>query len=238
MSSALAHIGPADRPPAIPLNLVGDFGGAGMVLTVGILAALIERSRTGMGQVVDAAMTDSSALLMSSVYGQRAGGSWLDTRESNSVDGGAPFYNVYEAADGTYLSIGALVPEHYTRVLEVCGIDAAEWPSADDRDSWPRMRARLAAIFRTRTRAEWVGEFEGIEASFAPVLSMAEAHQHPYHRERRSFVEVDGVLQPAPAPRFGRTPSSAGSVARERFGASELMEQLGINASGGAGEAE
>ena len=236
MSSALAHIGPADRPPAIPLNLVGDFGGAGMVLTVGILAALVERSRTGLGQVIDAAMTDASALLMSSVYGQRASGQWSDARESNSVDGGAPFYNVYETADERYVAVGALVPDHYRRVLEVCGIDPDQSPPMDDRAGWPQMRARLAAIFATRGQAAWVSAFDGVEASFAPVLTMADVQEHPYHRERESFVDIGGVMQPAPAPRFDRTPSAARAVVREQFAVSELLARLGTASTHTDGE--
>lgn len=205
MSSALAHIGPREGPPIVPLNLVGDFGGGGMLLVVGVLGALVERASSGRGQVVDAAMTDGSAQLMAWAYAARGHGAWSDGRGGNVTDGSAPFYRAYETADGAYISVGALDPAHYGALMRICEID----PTADqyDRSGWRDLSTRLEALFRTRTRAEWVELFAGVDASFAPVLTADEAPQHPYSVERGSFIEVNGVVQPAPAPRFDRTPS-------------------------------
>jgi alpha-methylacyl-CoA racemase len=205
MSSALAHIGPREGPPVVPLNLVGDFGGGGMLLVTGVLGALVERGTSGRGQVVDAAMTDGSAQLMAWAYAARAHGDWSDERGANATDGSAPFYRAYETADGGFVSVGALDPGHYAELMRVCGIDPA--PDQYDRTQWPALSRRLEETFAARDRASWVARFDGVETSFAPVLTMAEAHTHPYNVERETFVELDGVLQPAPAPRFDRTPS-------------------------------
>lgn len=207
MSTALAHIGPPDREPVVPLNLVGDFGGGGTFLVVGVLAALLERARSGRGQVVDAAMTDGSALLMASVYGLHAAGVWSAVRGVNPTDGSAPYYGVYRTADGHYVTVGALDARHRDALLLTCGIDPSEVDSWEDRSSWPALRARLEQIFASATRAEWERRFTDIDASVAPVLTLDEAWQHPFHHERGTFPVIDGVRQPAPAPRFDRTPS-------------------------------
>lgn len=206
MSSALAHLGAPGGPPTVPLNLVGDYGAGGMLLVVGVLAALVERSDSGSGQVVDAAMTDGSALLMASVFAMRANGVWVDRREANWVDGGAPFYRAYQTSDDKFVSVAALEPSHYAALMRVCAVP--DPPLQGDREAWPRVSSLLAATFARKTREEWVDEFADVDASFAPVLTMAEVADHPYHRERGTFLQHGGVIQPAPAPRFERTPSA------------------------------
>lgn len=211
LAGVLHHIGPAGGPPVPPVNLVGDFGGGGMLLALGIVSALVERAASGRGQVVDAAMVDGAALLMSVFWGLDAMGYWSEARGTNLLDGGAHFYGVYETADGRWVSVGAFEPKFYAELLAVLGLDGEELPDQMDRDAWPAMRERLAAIFRTRTRDEWVAAMEGHEVCFAPVLTMREARDHPHHRARATFTEVDGAPHPAPAPRFSRTP---GAIAR------------------------
>jgi alpha-methylacyl-CoA racemase len=205
ISGALAPIGRAGERPVPPLNLVGDFGGGGMLLAVGILAALVERGQSGRGQVVDAAMVDGSALLTSFVYGLRAAGAWQDERGVNLLDGGAPFYDTYETADGGYVAVGALEPQFYAALLNGLGLADAGLPAQHDRSGWPELRRRLAAAFARRSRDEWAAVFAGTDACVAPVLSMAEAPGHPHAQARSAFTEIGGVTQPAPAPRFGRT---------------------------------
>ncbi len=207
LSGALHSIGRADGPPAPPLNLVGDFGGGGMLLAVGVLAALIEAGRSGAGQTVDAAMLDGSALLATMFYGMRDMGQWDGGRGGNLLDGGAHFYDVYETADGKYVSIGAMEAKFYANLLRELGLDAAELPEQYDKRSWPAMKERFAAIFKTRTRDEWAAQLESAEICFAPVLDLDEARTFGQNRDRGVFVEHDGVVQPAPAPRFERTPS-------------------------------
>jgi alpha-methylacyl-CoA racemase len=226
MSSALAHLG-TTRRPVPPLNLVGDFGGGAMFLVAGVLAAVIEVGRSGVGQIVDAAMTDGSALLMASVYGLRAAGMWTDDREDNMTDGGAPYYGCYETADGRWIAIGALDARHWDSVLRVCGLDPAEQPARDDRATWPATRSTLAEVFASRDRREWEAAFAGIDASFAPVLTMGEAWEHPFHRERGTFPVIDGVRQPASAPRFSRTPGSAG--VSMSIPPAEVLRTLGVS---------
>jgi alpha-methylacyl-CoA racemase len=205
LAGVLDAIGPADGPPVVPLNLAGDFGGGGMYLAFGIACALIEAARSGQGQVVDAAMVDGAASLMTYFFGYRAGGQWKG-RGHSVTSGASPFYAVYETRDGKYVSIGAAEPKFYAELLRRTGLDKAQLPDRGDRANWPLIRARLAEVFRTRTRDEWCAELEQGETCFAPVLSMEEAAAHPHNRARGTFVEVDGMLQPAPAPRFSRTP--------------------------------
>jgi alpha-methylacyl-CoA racemase len=207
VAGALEPIGRAGGPPVPPLNLVADFGGGGMLLAVGILAALLERERSGRGQVVDAAMVEGAALLTTMLHGFRAAGLWEGERGANLLDSGAPFYDVYETADGRYVAVGAIEPQFFAALLEGLGIDPAGVPAQHDRSGWPALRERLAASFRTRTRDEWSGHFAGSDACVAPVLDPGEAPAHPHLRARRSFVEVGGVAVPGPAPRFGRTPT-------------------------------
>ncbi len=213
LSGALHAMGPADRPPAVPLNLVGDYGGGGMFLALGVVAALYESRQSGQGQVVDAAMTDGAAVLMAAQYGLQAKGFWSDARESNFLDGSAPFYSTYRCADGKYISIGPIEPQFYRELVQRCEIDdptmAAQW----DTVRWPEQKAALAALFAQRSRDAWCALLEGSDVCFAPVLSMGEAPTHAHNQARGTFVVADGVVQPAPAPRFGRTVSALPSAA-------------------------
>jgi alpha-methylacyl-CoA racemase len=207
ISGALAPIGRAGEPPVPPLNLVGDFGGGGMLLAMGILAALVERTTSGLGQVIDAAMVDGSALLTSFMYGMRATGSWQDQRGSNLLDGGAPFYDTYTTLEGGSVAVGALEPQFYAALLDGLGLTGAELPPQHDRAGWPVLRERFAGIFAARSRDEWAQIFDGTDACVSPVLTMAEAPVHPHATARDAFIEVGGVVQPAPAPRFSRSPA-------------------------------
>jgi len=208
VAGSLDPIGRAGERPVPPLNLLGDFGGGGMLLAVGVLAALLERERSGRGQVVDAAMVDGSALLATFIHGLRAAGAWQDQRGSNLLDGGAPFYDTYQTADGKFIAVGALESKFYAELLDRLGLDAAELPAQLDRSGWPVLRDRLTAAFAQRTQAEWVKVFDGSDACVTPVLSMADAAGHPHNLARGTFIEVGGVCQPAPAPRFSRTPAA------------------------------
>jgi crotonobetainyl-CoA:carnitine CoA-transferase CaiB-like acyl-CoA transferase len=206
LTGALHAIGRAGGPPTPPLNLVGDFGGGALYLVVGVLAAIIAARQTGCGQVVDAAMVDGASSLMTSIYGGKASGRLAGPRGTNITDSGAHFYEVYECADRRYISVAAIEAKFYAELLRLLEIDPASMPPQMDRARWPEAKARLAERFRTRTRDDWCMLLEGSDACFAPVLSMDEAPDHPHNRSRNTFVEVDGVRQPAPAPRFGGTP--------------------------------
>jgi alpha-methylacyl-CoA racemase len=205
ISGALSLVGRAGEAPVPPVNLIGDFGGGGMLLALGIVAALVERAGSGRGQVVDAAMVDGSGLLTSFLYGMRAAGSWQDRRGSNLLDGGAPFYDTYPTSDGEYMAVGALEPQFYSALLHGLGLTEAGLPGQHDRSGWPVLRQRFAETFASRTRAEWDAVFAGTDACVSPVLNLAEAAAHPHAVARNAFVEIAGVSQPAPAPRFGRT---------------------------------
>jgi len=209
VAGALRHFARAGQPPTPPLNLVADYGGGGMLLVSGVLAALVEAGRSGRGQVVDAAMVDGVAMLMATFHGLRAQGLWRDEPGTNLLDTGAPFYDVYAAADGGYVAVGALEPQFYAALLRGLGLDREELPDQYDVSGWPALRARFASTFATGTRDEWAAVFEGTDACVAPVLSLAEAPEHPHLLARGTFVSVDGVVQPAPAPRFSRTPTAA-----------------------------
>jgi alpha-methylacyl-CoA racemase len=191
-----------------PLNLVGDFGGGGMLLAVGVLAALLEARSSGRGQVVDAAMADGAALLATMFYGMRDHGQWSDELESNLLDGGAPFYDVYETADGKHVSVGAIEPQFYASFLRVLGLEDEAPPHQMDPAGWPAFKPRVAEVFRSRTREEWCEAMRGSEVCFAPVLDWDEAREHRDNVERGRFVEHAGHVQPAPAPRFDRTPGA------------------------------
>jgi alpha-methylacyl-CoA racemase len=208
LSGALHAIGRAGERPVPPLNLVGDFGGGALYLAVGVLSALLEASRSGRGQVVDAAMVDGAASLLTLFHGMAAAGTWTGERGTNLLDGGAPFYDVYETADGKYLAVGALEPRFYAELLRLTGLAGEDLAAQADVARWPELRRRFAEVFRQRTRDEWCQLLEGTEACVAPVLSLAEAPDHPHMAARGTFVEVDGVVQPAPAPRFSRTPGA------------------------------
>jgi alpha-methylacyl-CoA racemase len=211
LAGALHPLGRAGEKPAIPLNLIGDFGGGGLMLALGIVAALFEAQSSGQGQVVDAAMVDGAALLMASIYGAQQTGFWSEQRGTNLLDSGAHFYEVYETSDGEYVSIGAIEKQFYQELLERIGLSGEELPEQMDASQWPAMKRRLTAIFKTRTRNEWCEIFQGSDACFAPVLKMSEAHEHPHNRLRSTFVDANGALQPRPAPRFSRTPTEVGS---------------------------
>jgi len=203
LSGTLAMVGRAGEPPVPPLTLVGDFGGGGMLLAFGIVCALLEAQRSGQGQVVDAAMVDGAALLATMFHGMRATGAWTDERGTNLLDGGAGHYEVYETADGRHISLGALDPKSYALLAGLTGLDPL--PDLDDRTAWPATKARIAALAKTKTRDEWCELLEGTDACFAPVLDPGEAPHHPHNEQRGTFVEIGGVVQPAPAPRFSRT---------------------------------
>ncbi|WP_024538780.1 CaiB/BaiF CoA transferase family protein [Comamonas badia] len=207
LTGALHAIGPAAQPLP-PLNLAGDYGGGGMLLAMGVLAAHAQAVHTGMGQVVDAAMTDGAALLMAAQYGLMAKGFWQDARASNFLDGAAHFYGTYACQDGKHVSVGAIEPQFYAQLLGLCGVTDPDFEHQWQQGEWAALRAKLAQVFLTRTRAQWCEVLEGSDACFAPVLSMNEAPEHPHNVARGTFVRPDGVLQPAPAPRFDRTPSA------------------------------
>ncbi|WP_244928942.1 CaiB/BaiF CoA-transferase family protein [Nocardioides sp. W7] len=208
ITGALASIARPGQPPTVPLNLVGDYGGGSMLLLVGVLAALWERERSGRGQVVDAAMVDGASLLVQAFWSLRGRGEWRETPASNVVDGGAPFYDVYRCRDGLDVTVAALEPPFYAALLRGLGVPPGELPAQYDRGGWPATKARFADLFASRPRAEWLAVFDGTDACVAPVLGFDEAESHPHLVGRGTLVEVDGVLQAAPAPRFSRTPSA------------------------------
>lgn len=205
LSGALHAIGEPGGKPVVPLNLVADCGGGAMLLVVGVLAAALEARTSGKGQVVDAAMTDGSALLMTMMYTLKAMGNWTQQRGSNLLDGGAHFYDTYRCADGKYISIGPIEPQFYTLFLQKTGITDPDFKQQWERARWPELKTRLAAHLETRTRDEWCALLEGSDACVAPVLDMDEAPEHPHNQARGTFIEVGGVIQPAPAPRFSRS---------------------------------
>ena len=228
VAGALHPIGTEERPVP-PLNLVADFGGGGMFLVVGMVAALLARERGGRGQVVDAAMVDGVAHLTTMVHAMHAAGLWSPLRRSNLLDGGAPFYDVYECADGQHVAVGALEPQFFAALLEGLAIDPDSVPGQHDRPRWPELRLALAEAFRSASRAEWQTVFEGTDACVSPVLSVVEAPHHPHLASRRTFLTVDDVIQPAPAPRFGGTPTReprpAGSIGADT---DAILRSLGV----------
>jgi alpha-methylacyl-CoA racemase len=206
LSGVLHALGRKADKPLPPMNLVGDFGGGGMLLAFGIVSALFEAQRSGKGQVVDAAMVDGASLLMAPIYGLQKMGRWNgDERGVNLLDTGAHFYEVYETSDGKYISLGSIEPQFYALLLEKAGLDKEEFADQQNRDKWPDYKDQLEALFKTKTRDEWCEIMEYTDICFAPVLSMNEAHAHPHNAERGTFIEVEGVKQPGPAPRFSRT---------------------------------
>jgi alpha-methylacyl-CoA racemase len=207
LTGALHSIGRRGEAPVPPLNLVGDFGGGGVYLALGVVAGLLEAQKSGKGQVIDVAMIDGASSLMAAIYGLRGAGVWNDNRGENILDTGAHYYNVYETSDGKYVSIGSIEGKFYAELLRLTGLEGEKLPRQNDRTQWPAFQERLKTVFKTKTRDQWCAIMEGSEVCFAPVLTMIEAPQHPHNRHRGTFVEVDGVVQPAPAPRFSRTPS-------------------------------
>jgi alpha-methylacyl-CoA racemase len=213
VTGALAAIGGKDKPVP-PLNLVGDFGGGALYLVVGVLAALLEAKKSGKGQVVDAAMCDGAASLMSFFFDMAASGRWSDQRESNFLDGGAHFYGVYECSCGHFISIGSIEPQFYTLLREHAGLSDDDFDRQMDPKAWPALKAKLTEVFKTRTREDWCQLMEGTDVCFAPILTMKEAPDHPHMAAREIFVTRHGVTQPAPAPRFSRTPSAIRDAAK------------------------
>jgi alpha-methylacyl-CoA racemase len=206
LAGALAHFGRRGELPVPPLNLIGDFGGGGMFLAFGVVCGVLEAQRSGLGQVVDTAMIDGSAILMSMFWGFRAGSHNENARGTNVLDTGAHFYDVYECADGAVISVGAIEPQFYTELLRLAGVgDDVTFARQMDPSTWPAAKARLTEVFKTKTRDEWCELMEMTDACFAPVLTMGEALEHPHHKARNSFVTIDGLPQPVPAPRFSRT---------------------------------
>jgi alpha-methylacyl-CoA racemase len=229
LTGALHAIGPRDGPPTPPLNLLGDFAGGGLYLALGVTAALVARERTGLGQVVDAAMVDGIASLLTFVLAQRAAGAWTDERGSNSLDGGAPWYAVYETADGGYVSVGAIEDRFYEALLRLLGLDPGGLPPRADKAGWPTIRAQIADRLRGRPRDEWARMAEGTDACLVPVLSLTEAPQHAHLRARSTYVVRDGVLQAGPAPRFAGTPAElSGGPAAPGMGGRAALEAWGL----------
>ncbi len=240
LAGVLAHLGREGEKPTPPINLVGDFGGGGMLMAFGMVCALLEAQRSGAGQVVDAAMVDGSATLMMMMWAFSAMGIWSEERGTNLLDTGAHFYDTYECADGGFVSIGSIEPQFYAQLLELSGLEASyrdrgeELPHQMNKPEWGAMKDRLAEIFRTRTRDEWCEVMEGSDVCFAPVLTMSEATRHPHNVARGSFVDIAGIVQPAPAPRFSRTtaevqrpPAHAGQHTDEILG-----DWLGLDGAG------
>lgn len=231
LAGALEPIGRAGGPPVIPLNLLGDNAG-GMMLAFGLVCALLEARSTGRGQVVDAAMVDAASLLMTQFHGRRRNGTWHDERGTNYLDSGAPFYDVYQTSDGKYVSIGAIEPKFHRQLFRRIGLDPAGLADPITSADWPALRTRLTALFRTRTREEWTALLAGTDSCFAPVLGLAEVAQHPHHVARSAFVEVAGVPQPAPAPRFSRTPGAvAGPPPAPGDDSTEVLGDWGFSAA-------
>ena len=215
LSGALHAVGKTGTGPVPPLNLVGDFGGGGMFLAFGVVSALLEAKRSGKGQVVDVSMVEGSAYLMAAIYGFYAQGGWSDERGTNVLDGGVPYYDTYRTKDDKWVGIGAIEGRFYQELISRLGLTGEKLPKQHDRKGWPLLKERFTAVFATKTRAEWEKIFEGSDACFAPVLSMGEAASHPHNVARQSFVAPGGIVQPAPAPRFSRTPPELGSPPSE-----------------------
>lgn len=215
LAGALHAFGRAGEKPTPPINLVGDFGGGGMFLAFGMVCALLEAKTSGKGQVVDCAMVDGAASLMSMIWGFRAMGRWADQRGVNLLDTGAHFYDTYETADGRHVAIGSIEPQFYAELRRLAGLETdKEFDTQMDPRSWPHLKQRLAEVFRAKTLMEWNDIMEGSDVCYAPVLSMSEAPSHPHNKARGTFVEIDGVIQPAPAPRFCRTPADKPTVSQ------------------------
>jgi alpha-methylacyl-CoA racemase len=231
LSGALHAIGRTGEAPVPPLNLVGDFGGGGMLLAFGVACALFEARVSGKGQVVDAAMIDGASLLTTMFWGMRAAGRWSDERGTNVLDTGAPWYDTYATKDREFVAIGAIEPKFYAELLQRLGLAGEALPDQNDRDGWPALRARFADVFRTRTRDEWSAIFEGSDACFAPILSFREAAEHPHALAREAHVTIGNVRQPAPAPRFSRTPGGVHRAPPERGALGrEALRDWGFNA--------
>ena len=230
LTGALAAIGRPGSPPVPPLNLIGDFGGGGMLLALGLVAALLESKESKKGQVVDAAMTDGSALLMTMIYTMQSSGVWKTSMGSNLLDGGSHFYDTYECKDGKFISLGSIEPQFYALLCQIAELDESIFGNQMSRDSWPEKKEAIKKIILDKTRDEWCKLMEGTDACFAPVLDMSEAPKHPHNIERKTFIDLEGVTQPAPAPRFSRTEPevvSSPSVVGEHT--DEVLTSIGLS---------
>lgn len=228
LTGALSSIGSKNSAPLPPLNLVGDFGGGGMVLAMGICAALVEVSKSGKGQIIDSAMTDGSALLMSMMYGFYSAGIWTDHRESNLLDGAAHFYGCYECKDKKFVSIGSIEPQFYKELIKRLGLDYNVFKDQMDRSKWPEFKKIIEKKFKEKTRDEWCDVMEGGDVCFAPVLSLEESINYKHNKERETFVDIDGVIQPAPAPRFSNTPGEIKhSPVKKGENTREILKNIG-----------
>ncbi len=223
LTGALHAVGDGDGRPRPPLNLVGDYGGGALYLAFGLLAGVLNVRNGGTGQVIDCAMTDGAASLSAMFYGMKAMGIWSDEREANLLDGGAHFYDTYACSDGKWVSIGSIEPQFYALLLEKAGLTDPDFSAQMDRSKWPQLKQKMMAVFKTKTRDEWCALMEGSDVCFAPVLSMSEAPHHAHNVERQTFIELDGVMQPAPAPRFSATP---GEVQRPPAGIDEHRTEI------------
>ena len=231
VAGALSAFGSRGGPPTPPINVVGDFGGGGLLLAFGVLAALVERATSGVGQVVDAAMVDGTAMLLAPFYAARQVGFWTDERGTNELDGGRPWYRPYECADGGWVAVGAIEPQFYAALLDGLGLDAAAVPDRADPAAHDALHALFESTFRTRTRDEWAVHFASSDACVAPVLSLAEAPQHAHNVARGTFVDVEGVAQHAPAPRFDRTPGAIGARCLAGEHTDDVLSALGLSAA-------
>jgi alpha-methylacyl-CoA racemase len=232
LTGLLHAIGRKGDKPVPPLNLVGDYGGGGMLLAFGMVCGLLETQRSGKGQIIDVAMTDGAALLFGAVSGLHASGYWTDERGTNLLDSGAHFYDVYETKDGKYVSVGSIEPQFYKILLEKLGLAGADLPAQMDRSAWPALKERFTALFKTKTKDEWCQIMEGTDICFAPVLAIAEAPHHPHNQARQAYVNVEGAWQPAPAPRFSRTAPVVQGAAPERGAQTdEVLFEIGYNKS-------
>ena len=230
LTGALAAIGRPGSPPVPPLNLIGDFGGGGMLLALGLVAALLESKESKKGQVVDAAMTDGSALLMTMIYTMQSSGVWKTSMGSNLLDGGSHFYDTYECKDGKFISIGSIEPQFYALLCQIADLDKEVFGKQMSRDSWPEQKEEITKIFLNKSRDEWCDLMEGTDVCFAPVLDMSEAPKHPHNIERKTFIDLEGVTQPAPAPRFSRTEPevvSSPSIVGEHT--NEVLSSIGLS---------
>ncbi|MFQ5553884.1 MAG: CaiB/BaiF CoA transferase family protein [Acidimicrobiia bacterium] len=231
LAGPLGAIGTAEAPLP-PLNLIGDYGGGAMYLAFGVVTALVERERSGEGQIVDAAMVDGAASLMTPIYQLFGHGGWSAERASNMLDGGAPFYRTYQTKDGQFMAVGSLEPQFYAELLSGLGLQDAGLPAQGDRQRWPELHARFGEVFATKTRDEWEAVFSGTDACVTPVLTMGEAPAHAQSAARSGFVAVDGIIQPAPAPRFDRTPSAVpGPAPGPGADTDEVLAELGYDAA-------
>ncbi|MEN0073310.1 MAG: CaiB/BaiF CoA-transferase family protein [Paracraurococcus sp.] len=233
LTGALWSIGRPGERPVPPLNLVGDYGGGGMLLAFGVVAALLHAKASGEGQVVDAAMVDGASLLMAPIYAMKARGRWRNERGTNMLDGAAPWYDTYECADGRWLSVGPIEPQFFALLCEKLGLEARDFPDRMEPAAWPALKERLAGIFRSRTRDDWAGLFAGTDACVAPILDMEEAPAHRHNVARGTFTLRDGVVQPSPAPRFSRTPGEIAGPPPPRGADTEaVLREAGIGADG------